>query len=278
MRFSRTPFLVKALFLFVVVLPLVAPLNFVLIQPGESTPLFPKVLKVNAVQQSTYPVNGQLYLLSIYVTNPDAKVMGYQVLQCWAEAECVVMPRTVMYQDDTDTKTEIKKGKAQMKKSQSNALAATKKLFATKYPEINLSALSDQSLEVSIKNTGGPSGGLIFALGITDLFTSTDLLQGRKVAASGTISASGKVGPIGGIAEKIIAAKKSGATLLFAARENCDELPTHVSGITVVAVDQLSDAVTYLEKPYLGRVQGMDKKSGASSSSHPVIGCTNLGI
>ena len=278
MRFSRTPLLVKALFLFVVVLPLVAPLNFVLIQPGESTPLFPKVLKVKAAQQSTYPVNGQLYLLSIYVTNPDAKVMGYQVLQCWAQAECVVMPRSVMYHGDTDTKSEIKKGRAEMRKSQSNALAATQRLFARKYPEINLNGITDQSLEVSIKNTGGPSGGLIFALGITDLFTSTDLLQGRKVAASGTISASGKVGPIGGIAEKIIAAKKSGATLLFASRENCDELPSHVSGITIVAVERLADAVNYLEKPVARVNSGSSAQAGAATGSHSVIGCTNLGI
>lgn len=268
MRFSRTPLFVKALFIAVVALPLALPLNYVLIQPGEGTALFPKVFSITSPQPATYPANGQLYLLSIYVTNPDAKVLGYQVLQCWAEAECVVMPRSVIYRGNTDTKTEIKKGRAEMKKSQSTALAATKKLFAALYPEIDLSQVTDQSLKVSLKNTGGPSGGLIFSLGITELFTPEDLLQGRKVAASGTIRANGKVGPIGGIAEKIIAAKQAGATLLFAARDNCDELPTHVSGITVVAVDRLSDAVSYLARPYKALDQG----------SHLVIGCTNLGI
>lgn len=74
MRFSRTPLLVKALILITMVLPLVAPLNFVLIQPGEGSPLFPKVLQVKQSPLPTYKVNGQLYLLSIYVTNPDAKV------------------------------------------------------------------------------------------------------------------------------------------------------------------------------------------------------------
>lgn len=272
MRFSRTPLLVKALILATMVLPLLAPLNFVLIQPGEASPLFPKVLKVKQSQLPIYKVNGQLYLLSIYVTNPDAKVLGYQVLQCWADAECVVMPRSVMYQEDTDTKAEIKKGKKEMQKSQSAALAAASNLFASRYPTIALNQVSDSSLRISLKNTGGPSGGLIFALGITDLFTPEDLVQGRKIAASGTISATGKIGPIGGIAEKIIAAKKAGATLLFASRENCDELPTHVSGITVVAVSRLSDAVTYLQKPV--DAQGV---LAHSSRSRPVIGCTNLG-
>jgi PDZ domain-containing protein len=272
MRFSRTPLLVKLLFLITVVVPLAVPLNFVLIQPGEGSALFPKVLQVKQSPLPTYKVNGQLYLLSIYVTNPDAKVLGYQVLQCWALAECVVMPRSVMYQEDTDTKAEIKKGKAEMKKSQSTALSAAQKLFATQYPAIKLNEVSDSSLKVSLKNTGGPSGGLIFALAITDLFTPEDMVQGRKIAASGTISAAGKIGPIGGIAEKIIAAKKAGATLLFASRENCDELPTHVSGITVVAVSRLRDAVTYLQKPV-----DLQESEAHNSSSRPVIGCTSLG-
>jgi PDZ domain-containing protein len=71
------------------------------------------------------------------------------------------------------------------------------------------------------------------------------------------------VGPIGGITEKIIAAKRVGATVLFAARENCEDLPTDVSGISVIAVSTLEEALEYLQKP-------------AKSSVRGVIGCTNL--
>ena len=124
--------------------------------------------------------------------------------------------------------------------------------------------LTDGAFEVKLKNTGGPSGGLIFALGLTELLTPEDLLQGRKIAASGTVSKVGKVGPIGGITEKIIAAKKAGAELLFMAKENCEDLPTDVSGISVVAVTTLQEALDHLQKPI-------------SSSSPRVSGCTNLG-
>ena len=268
MRFSRMPFLLKALFLVVLVAPLALPMNFVVIQPGEATSLFPKVLKISRGDVTTYPTRGQMYLLSIWVSNPDAKVLGYQVVQCWAQADCVVMPRSVIYQRDTDTKSEIKKSTKQMKASQSTALSAARALVEEKFPNTDITRLQAKDIKVELKNTGGPSGGLIFALGIVELLTSEDLLQGRKVAASGTISATGKVGPIGGIAEKIIAAKKSGATLLFASRGNCDELPTHVSGISVVAISRLADAVAYLENP-------VNSAPGASGSRE-VVGCTNL--
>jgi PDZ domain-containing protein len=174
-----------------------------------------------------------------------------------------VIPRSVVYEKGTNTKAEVKKSTAEMKVSQNTALAATKSLLEKKFPDVDTSELVDAALDISLKNTGGPSGGLIFALGLTEFLTPADLLQGRKIAASGTITATGKVGPIGGITEKIIAAKRVGATVLFASQENCEDLPTDVSGISVIAVSTLEEALEYLQKP-LG------------SSARGVIGCTNL--
>jgi PDZ domain-containing protein len=266
MRFSRTPLLVRLLFFFVIALPLVTPVNFVVIQPGEAAPLFPKILKINKEYQqriATYKPDGQMYLLSIWVSNPDAKVLGAEIVQCWVRSDCAVIPRSAVYEKGTDTKTEVKKATAQMKESQNTAIVAAKSLLAKNFPEVETSELGTGALNVSLKNTGGPSGGLIFALGLTELLTPEDLLQGRKVAASGTVSNSGKVGPIGGIAEKVIAAKEAGAELLFMSRDNCEDLPTDVSGISVIAVATLQDALNHLRKPL-------------DSSSAGVIGCTNL--
>jgi len=119
-------------------------------------------------------------------------------------------------------------------------------------------------VKVTLPDTGGPSGGLIFSLGLVELLTPDDLLQGRKIAGSGTISADGTVGAIGGIAEKIIAAKKTGATILFASKSNCDEIPKTVSGITIIAITNLNQAVSYLQQH-------------KTSDSAGVYGCTNLG-
>ena len=269
LRFLPKPKLWRALVLALFLIPLIAPVNFVIIQPGAGTPLFPKVLKLDNQAVETFVPNGQMYLLSIWVSNPDAKVLGAEVLTCWVRGDCVVIPRSTIYQRDTDTKRELQKSKETMRVPQDTAVLAAKKVLAAQYPEVNISGLANSSLTVTLANTGGPSGGLIFALGILELLTEEDLLQGRKVSASGTISESGEVGSIGGISEKIIAAKEAGSTLLFASRDNCDDLPSRVSGISVVAVDTLQEALKYLQS---NRPEG--EKSLAPRGE--IVGCTNL--
>jgi PDZ domain-containing protein len=88
-------------------------------------------------------------------------------------------------------------------------------------------------------------------------------LQGRKIAATGTISAQGKVGPIGGVEEKITAARKTGTEIIFISRENCDEVPEKVAGVGVIAVSTLEEA-------YKSLINSQD------SNFQGVKGCTNL--
>lgn len=263
LRFSKTPRLLALFFALLFTVPLFTPVNYVIIQPGEGTPLFPKVLQVKKSDAITYKANGQVYLLSIWVSTPDAKILGAEAVGCWARADCVLFPRSVMYQRNTTSKIEDKKSLHEMKVSQSDAMTATKKILAKEFPGVDISKLSDKSLKVSLPNTGGPSGGLIFSLGLIELLTPEDILQGRKVAGTGTISADGKVGPIGGISEKIIAAKKAGATVLFASRANCNEIAKDVTGISVVAISTLDEALSYL-------------RNTPNSNFRGVTGCTNL--
>ena len=259
--YRRTSRITRILISLFLIAPLVLPVNFVLINPGEGNPLFPKMLKVNSVK--TYPVDGQMFLLSIWVTNPQTLVLGFQVLHCWIKPTCVVTPRSVIYPKATDDKAELAEGAKEMKQSQNSAIVATKKLFAKKYPELNLAELTDASLKVSLKNTGGPSGGLIFSLGLVELLAPENLLQGRKIAATGTISKSGAVGAIGGVQEKIVAARAAGVELLFISRENCDEISGEVDGLKVIAVSTLEEAYLAL-------------KGGGNSDFRGVQGCTNL--
>jgi PDZ domain-containing protein len=94
---------------------------------------------------------------------------------------------------------------------------------------------------------GGPSAGLMFALGIMDKTGTRDLTDGRFVAGTGTIDASGSVGPIGGIQLKMIAARRAGATVFLAPVGNCSEAKSAVpAGLDVVRVDTLHHAVQYL--------------------------------
>lgn len=91
---------------------------------------------------------------------------------------------------------------------------------------------------------GGPSAGLMFALGIIDKVGKTDLTAGRFIAGTGTITNNGVVGPIGGISLKMIAARDKGATVFLAPAGNCSDVVNATpSGLTVVKVATLHQAV-----------------------------------
>ena len=69
---------------------------------------------------------------------------------------------------------------------------------------------------------GGPSAGLMISLAVFDTLTPGSLTDGADIAGTGTITPSGKVGPIGGIQQKIAAARDSGAELFLVPADNCD--------------------------------------------------------
>ncbi|MCW2604864.1 MAG: Endopeptidase La [Pseudonocardiales bacterium] len=95
---------------------------------------------------------------------------------------------------------------------------------------------------------GGPSAGLMFALGIIDMVGDTDLTGGKFIAGTGTITAAGQVGPIGGIPLKMIAAKRAGATVFLAPADNCGEVRGNTpDGLTVIRVDTLHGAIEDLK-------------------------------
>ncbi len=101
---------------------------------------------------------------------------------------------------------------------------------------------------------GGPSAGLMFALGIVDKAGSTDLTGGRFIAGTGEIQPDGQVLPIGGIALKMIAARRAGATIFLAPATNCGDVRGATpSGLNVIKVSTLHEAVTALEASKDGR-------------------------
>ncbi|WP_235940815.1 YlbL family protein [Paramicrobacterium fandaimingii] len=103
--------------------------------------------------------------------------------------------------------------------------------------------------DVSIKlnDVGGPSAGMMFALGIVDKLTPGPLPGDASVAGTGTIDAEGQVGPIGGIRQKLYAARDAGAEYFLAPADNCDEVVGHVpDGLTVFKVATLEDSLTVL--------------------------------
>lgn len=93
----------------------------------------------------------------------------------------------------------------------------------------------------------GPSAGLVFALGIYDRITEGDLLGGRVVAGTGSIDASGRVGHIGGIRQKITGAERDGATIFLVPERNCLDIGDLDTDLTLIRVATFKDAVAALQ-------------------------------
>lgn len=242
----------------------IAPLPYSFIAPSKAQDIFafeankgrPALFAPAAIQSK---INGKLYLLSILVTNPDTPLIGAEVIGAWIKGDYVVVPRSVIYPPSATNATQYKVSRKEMKGSQSASKVAALAFLAKYYPEdiirienILKRKIADSDITFSLRGTGGPSGGLMFALGVVDLLSAQDFLQGRSVAGTGTIDTRGVVGPIGGIREKAISAKRAGATLFFAPTQNCEEVADAPQGLTVIGVDTLDQAVGYLSGRWRG--------------------------
>jgi Lon-like protease len=116
-------------------------------------------------------------------------------------------------------------------------------------------------VKVQLQDVGGPSAGMMFALGLIDKLTPGELNGGKHVAGTGTITADGTVGAIGGIRQKMYGARAAGATYFLAPASNCggdDGVRGHIpSGLTVFATSSLKQSVAELKAIAAGR--GLNK-------------------
>jgi Lon-like protease len=104
------------------------------------------------------------------------------------------------------------------------------------------------AVTISVGDIGGPSAGLMFALGIVDKLTKDNLTGGKFIAGTGEIEASGKVDAIGGIQQKMVGARNAGATVFLTPASNCADTKGAVpAGLRLVKVSTLGQAVSYLQ-------------------------------
>ena len=103
-------------------------------------------------------------------------------------------------------------------------------------------------IKINLSDIGGPSAGLMFALGIIDKLTPDNLTGGRFIAGTGEIEPTGQIEPIGGIQQKMAGARAAGATIFLTPASNCPDTSGAVpSGLRLVKVSTLTSAVTDLE-------------------------------
>jgi PDZ domain-containing protein len=262
MRFSPLPRFVSFTLGVFFLLATIAPLPFAIVLPGDAQNIFKSVITFKNTEN--YPATGRIDLMSIRVTNPDTWIFGPEVIYSWINSEQAVYPKSAIYPPGTSTEEEDKQAKADMVGSQNKAIVAAVSYLQT-HPQVmaapgtpkqnevregtmRANKVQGKNIKFDVKETGGPSGGLVFAISLVELLTEKDLLQGAHVAGTGTLNARGIVGPIGGINEKIATAKKVGATVFFAPVGNAEDIANVPSGIKVVTVATLAQAISYLER------------------------------
>lgn len=117
---------------------------------------------------------------------------------------------------------------------------------------VGISAGTDHTfpfpIDIKLADVGGPSAGLMFALGIYDKLTPGSLTGGHFVAGTGTIGDDGDVGPIGGIEMKTVGARNKGAEFFLTPADNCASAAEDTpDGLTLVKVNTIDDALGALK-------------------------------
>ena len=245
MRYSPLPrFAITVLSVFFI-FALVAPLPFAIVLPGNAENIFTNIISVK--NQKSYPATGRLDLMSVRITNPTNWIIGPEVLYSWIRSDEAVYPRAAIYPPGTTEASEKKIAAADMSSSQSKAIGAALN-FLKANPDFGVPSkkLIPKNIYFDVKRTGGPSGGMIFSIGVIELLTPRDILHGRHISGTGTIAVDGTVGPIGGINEKIRAAQKSGAVIFLAPEGNRAEVSNPGTGMKIIFVASLKDALNAL--------------------------------
>ncbi|MBF9067593.1 YlbL family protein [Streptacidiphilus fuscans] len=133
---------------------------------------------------------------------------------------------------------------------------STKKAMVGIQPDVEHTFPFD--VQINLGDVGGPSAGLMFALGIIDKLQPTNLTGGKFVAGTGTIDDQGNVGPIGGISMKMIAARNAGAQYFMTPADNCAEAASATpSGLTLVKETNLNGALAALADIRSGDVSAL---------------------
>jgi PDZ domain-containing protein len=98
----------------------------------------------------------------------------------------------------------------------------------------------------AIGDIGGSSGGLMMALRIYDGLRTARASAPRSFAGTGTIGFDGRVGAIEGTRQKLIAAKRAGASIFFVPRANYADIAGD-RDVRVIPVETFGEAIRALD-------------------------------
>lgn len=103
------------------------------------------------------------------------------------------------------------------------------------------------AVDIQSMGIGGPSAGLMFAIGVVELVDEEDHLKGRVVAGTGEILLGGEVRDVGGVRQKLEGARRDGADLFLVPIRELELACLHNSELNIVGVSSLEEAIRTLD-------------------------------
>lgn len=202
----------------------------------------------------THKDSGKLLLVTVNAAGvPGYPVTNAQALVAWLDPKQTVMPQEVVFPVGQTSEEYAEESSQEMDSSQSSATNAALSYLKGKGMDV-----SGVKVSMHVDDIGGPSAGMMYALGVIDKLTEADETGGKTIAGTGTIGAKGKVGAIGGIRLKMLGALRDGATWFLAPESNCNGVVGHVpQGLRVVKVSTLDEAYQALVAIGQGHTDGL---------------------
>ncbi len=212
----------------------------------------------------THTGSGKLLLTTINAGGlPGSMVTNMEALLGWANPKAMVVPREAIIPEGMTADEYRKQEASDMSGSQDAAAKAAISFLQAK-------GYQTDGIEITmhVDDIGGPSAGMMYALGAIDKLTPEDETGGRTIAGTGTIDEKGAVGAIGGINLKLMGAKRDGATWFLVPKANCSQVAGHVpDGLRDVQVETLDQA--YKAVVEIGHGRGEDLPRCTVDSSSP---------
>jgi Lon-like protease len=230
------------LVLLLAVVPLsLLPMNYGIEAPGFTASVEPMV---QLPPQYRYPSKGSLLISSVILQAPI--LVGEWVYGHW-DNSIKLVPQEKIIPITTTVQSVAQTDYQALLDSETTAVIVGMRLAGY---TVNIDGNKVQMpFPVNIihqKTDGGPSAGLMFTLGVYNAITPQDLTGGRKIAGTGTIDLDARVGPIGGVQQKVVAAERSGAQYFLCPSWNYQDALKYAKNMQVIKVDTVLQAIDFL--------------------------------
>lgn len=236
------------------IIMLLLPSPYVIESPGPTQNVLGESKGTPVIQVSgvpTYHDSGELLLVTVNAAGvPGYPVLNFETAVAYFSPDMMVMPQEAVFPVGQSAEEYSEESAEQMQTSQDSAVEA-----GLQYAQSLGVNTSTAKVTMHVDDIGGPSAGMMYALGLVDLLTPQNESNGINIAGTGTIDEQGTVGSIGGIRLKMIGARRDGAQYFLAPKANCDEVVDHVpNGLRDVQIATLDDAYNALVA--IGKGQG----------------------